>query len=233
MVGLIENITTAFVLGFLTPLTAVCVLPLYPAFLIYLSNQIAQKENQDKDKNNKFLLPMLASVIVLGVITFMLLLGFIFTFLLNISLTNAIGIISPIAFGILLLISILLIFNVDFSKYIPKPKVSSGGHPLRNAFLYGFFFGAIVVPCNPLFIAALFTRITTLSTFFSGIISFLFFGIGIGVPLFAFSIISTTKTQKIIGFLTKYKRPINMISGLIMFGISVYYLVFVFKVFGF
>ena len=48
MVGLIENITTAFVLGFLTPLTAVCVLPLYPAFLIYLSNQIAQKENQDK-----------------------------------------------------------------------------------------------------------------------------------------------------------------------------------------
>ena len=40
---ILSNVFTSFFLGLLTPLTAVCVLPLYPAFITYLSNQVNKK----------------------------------------------------------------------------------------------------------------------------------------------------------------------------------------------
>jgi cytochrome c-type biogenesis protein len=101
-----------------------------------------------------------------------------------------------------------------------------------TAFVYGFFFGAIVIPCNPLFIAALFTRAVTATDFLFNLLQFLFFGLGIGFPLLVFAAISGAATDKVIGFLTKYQRVINLSVGLIMLGISTYYLVFVFKIFG-
>ncbi len=53
-----------------------------------------------------------------------------------------------------------------------------------------------------------------------------------GAPLLAFSLISTTKSSAVIGYLTEHKRTINLAAGLIMLVISVYYLVCVFSVFG-
>ena len=170
-------------------------------------------------------------IITAGVIIFMMLLGLVFTTILEVSLTNVIGIVSPIAFGILLIISLLLIFNVDVGRFLPKGRARTVRNPWVSAFIYGFFFGAIVVPCNPLFIAALFTRTVAAVGFFENVLRFLFFGIGIGFPLLVIAAISSTATDAIIGFLTRHKRAINIIAGVIMLGISMYYLVFVFKIF--
>lgn len=223
---LLAELGTAFVLGLLTPLGAVCVLPLYPGFLVYLSSQLSEKE-----ANKKGIIILFGLVITAGVILFMLLLGLVFTTILEVSLTNIIGIVSPIAFGILLIISLLLIFNVDVGRFLPRGQTPITKNPWTSAFAYGFFFGAIVVPCNPLFIAALFTRTISAVGFVENILRFLSFGIGIGFPLLVIAGISSTATDAIIGFLTRYKRTINLIAGLIMLVISVYYLVFVFRVF--
>lgn len=215
----------AFVLGLLTPLGAVCVLPLYPGFLVYLSNQLSTR------LGGKRTIVLLGLIITGGVILFMLLLGLIFTTVLEVSLTNVIGVVSPIAFGILFVISLLLIFNVDVGRFLPRVHSPITRNPWLSAVTFGFFFGAIVVPCNPLFIAVLFTRTASVTGFLENILRFLAFGLGIGFPLLAFAIISTTATDAIINFLTRYKRIINLIAGLIMLGISAYYLVFVFKIF--
>jgi len=222
---LLAELGAAFVLGLLTPLGAVCVLPLYPGFLVYLSSQISGKE---AGRQTIFLFGL---VIASGVILFMLLLGLIFTTILEVSLTNIIGIVSPIAFAILLIISLLLIFNVDVGRFLPKGRVRTSKNPWVSAFIYGFFFGAIVVPCNPLFIAALFTRTISAVGFVENVLRFLFFGIGIGFPLLVIAAISTAATDAIMNFLTEHKRAINLIAGIIMFGISLYYLIFVFRVF--
>jgi cytochrome c-type biogenesis protein len=222
---LLTELGAAFVLGLLTPLGAVCVLPLYPGFLVYLTTQLSGKEP------GKWTIIFFGLVITGGVIIFMLLLGIIFTTVLEVSLTNIIGIISPIAFGILFLISFLLIFNVDVSRFLPKGHTPMSQNPWVSAFLYGFFFGAIVIPCNPLFIAALFTRTISAMGFVENVLRFLFFGIGIGFPLLVLASVSATATDAIIGFLTRYRRIINLIAGLIMLGISIYYLVFVFRIF--
>lgn len=221
----LADLFTSFVLGLLTPLTAVCVLPLYPAFLAYLSNQISSGEEENKK------LPIIFGIIIsLGVIFFMFLLGLVFTTFLQVSLTKVIGIVSPIAFGILLVISILLIFDFDMGSFLPRANVASGKNPLITAFVYGFFFGAIVVPCNPLFIAALFTKTISNIDFVKNILNFVAFGTGISFPLLVFSAISSAKSRTIIGFLVTYKRKINFLAGITMFMISVYYLLFVFRI---
>lgn len=222
---LLSDLGSAFFLGLLTPLGAVCVLPLYPGFLAYLANQVSGEQA------GRWTFFLLGLVITAGVIIFMVALGIIFTTILETSLTNVIGIVSPIAFGILFVISILLILDFDIGRFLPKARTRLGKHPWRNAFTYGFFFGAIVVPCNPLFIAALFTTTVTAVDFVKNVLQFLFFGVGIGFPLVVIAAISTAGTKTIIGFITRFKRIINLIAGLVMLGISVYYLVFIFRVF--
>lgn len=221
----LSDLSTAFVLGLLTPLTAACVLPLYPGFLAYLSNQLSGKESDRK------VLALFGVVIAFGVILFMLLMGLLFTTILQVSLTRVIGVISPAAFFILVIISLLLIFDVDLSRFLPKIHAPPAENPLARALTFGFFFGAIVIPCNPLFIAALFARTISTMSYLENLLSFLSFGLGMGFPLMAFSLISTASSTAVIGYLTKYKRVINLSAGAIMLVISVYYLVFVFGVF--
>jgi len=225
MVSFLADLGTSFILGLLTPLTALCVIPLYPGFIAYLSSQT---QNLTDTK-----LPLkFGLVVVSGVISFMLLLGLIFTTIFEISLTNVVGIISPIAFGILAIISLMLIFNIDFSKYFPKMQTPVSQNPLKSAFLFGFFFGAIVIPCNPAFIAALFAKTFVMSNFIGNILNFLSFGIGIGTPLLILAAISSEKSRTVINFITLHKRKINLITGLILLPISLYYLIYVFKILG-
>lgn len=226
--SLVSNFLSSFVLGLLTPLTAVCVLPLYPAFLTYLTNRLGQDKGDIRKRYALFGL-----LITLGVVFFMFLLGLLFTTVLQISLTRIIGIVSPIAFGILSIISILLIFGFDMGNFMPRVRTVQAKNPVIDAVLYGFFFGAIVIPCNPAFISAFFARALLFDNFFGSMLNFIFFGLGLGFPLLAFSLTSANWSKKIIGFLMKKKRIINLAAGLVMLSISVYYLVFVFNVFSF
>ena len=224
----------AFLLGLATPLGAVCVLPIYPGFLVYLSSQVS---GEQASRKTIFLFGL---IITTGVILFMFLMGLVFTTLLEVSLTSVVQIVSPIAFGILLVISLILIVtgirslvtgvDMDIWRFLPKGRAPMARNPWVSAFLYGFFFGAIVVPCNPGFIAILFTRAVSSVDFIQNIFRFLFFGVGVGFPLLVLAGISSTATDTIINFLTKHGKWVNLIAGLIMLGISLYYLVFVFRV---
>lgn len=226
VVGILLKISEAFILGLLTPLTAACVLPLYPGFLVYLSNQLSGKEADRKT------IALFGIIITAGVVLFMMLLGLVFTTILQVALTNVINIISPVAFGILIIISLVLIFDIDLGRYIPRTEAPTGKNPLVNALLFGFFFGAIVVPCNPPFIAVLFTRTISTIGFLENVLRFVFFGIGMAAPLLAFSLISTASSRAIIGYLVEHKRIINLSAGIIMLVISAYYIVFVFRILG-
>lgn len=216
------ELISAFFLGLLTPLTALCVLPLYPGFLAYLSKQMTG------ERNDKKTLILSGIFVALGVIVFMFLLGIIFTTFLQVSLTNVINIVSPIAFALLGLISILLIFNVNFGKFFPKVHAPLTKNPLLSAFVFGFFFGAIVVPCNPAFIAALFAQALATASGVTNMFAFLAFGVGISAPLLVFSLISTKASTSIIGWLGRHQRKINLIAGILMLLIAVYYLICVF-----
>lgn len=227
MLSYAADLSSTFLLGLLTPLTAACVLPLYPGFLSFLSRKMSSD-----GRGRKSLLP-LGLVVTSGVISFMLILGVIFTTILEISLTRVVGIVSPVAFALLAVVSILLILNVNIGRLMPRIKTPDAQNPLLSAFLFGFFFGMIVTPCNPGLIAAFFTKTiaTTTLSYFSNFLHFILFGMGIGFPLLIFSAFSGTGSQFIIRFLVRHKTVINRSAGVIMLGLSMYYLIFVFHIF--
>jgi cytochrome c-type biogenesis protein len=223
MVSFFTNFWLSFLAGLFAPLGAVCVLPLYPGFLSYLASQVSKR-------SKKNIIFVLGVMVMLGVISSMLLFGLIFTQLLQNSLTEAISIISPIAFGLLGIISILLICNVDVGRLFPKIRAPVTKSPYRSSFMFGFFFGGIVLPCNPASLIVLFALSTSTVSFAANFFNFIFFGLGMGLPLLVFAAISAAKSTQVIGWLTRHKRSINVVSGVIMLGISLYYLFFVFRV---
>jgi cytochrome c-type biogenesis protein len=106
-------------------------------------------------------------------------------------------------------------------------------NPLLSAFVFGFFFGAIVIPCNPAFIAAMFTKsVVSGLGFVANMINFILFGAGMGFPLIVISLISSTKSQYVITFLAKHKSIINRVAGILMLLVSLYYIIFVFRLYG-
>ena len=221
--GVFSNAFYFFWLGVITPLTAVCVIPLYPAFLARLSRTVGGRHDDRR------LLATFGVLVTAGVIAFMAVIGLVFTRWLQVSLTSVIEVVSPIAFGILLVIAVLMMFDVKIKR---KVKPNRLANPYISAFFYGFFFGAVVIPCNPAVITVAFVRASTITSQVANQINFIFYGIGIGAPLLAFSLLSPAASRATVNWLVKHSSAINRVAGVILFFIALYYLIFVFHVFG-
>jgi cytochrome c-type biogenesis protein len=222
---MIEAFLEVFVIGVATPLTAACALPLYPGFVAYLASE---------SRGNRRLSPTLLGVIVtLGVVSFMGLVGAVFSYLLGVSLTLVVEYVSPAAFAVLLVVSVALLFDLRFDDYVPTVDPPQSRFPSLTAFGYGFFFGAIVLPCNPGFIALFFARAPVLfATPAQSMLGFLTFGLGMGAPLLGFATVSQGLGQRATRWLAQHASTINRVAGAIMLVVSVYYLVIVFDVLG-
>ena len=76
----------------------------------------------------------------------------------------------------------------------------------------------------------MFAKQSLVTDFLLNIIEFIFFGLGMSIPIIIFSILPQLKSKIVINGFVKYKNKINVVSGLIMMIISIYYLLFVFNI---
>ncbi|MBT6762332.1 cytochrome C biogenesis protein [archaeon] len=231
----LTNIWLSFLAGVFAPLGAVCVLPLYPGFLAYLASQVQERKSKDKslslESNPKKLLIQLALLVTAGIILSLFIVGLLFTKLLQISLTTVTSYISPIAFILLAIISIILIADIEISKYLPQIQSPKVKNPYLTSLLFGIFFGIIVLPCNPASLVILFALSTSVTSFIQNLLGFLAFAVGMALPLLILSLVSAQYSRQVIGFLTNHKTIINRTAGVLMMAIALYYLFFVFKIF--
>lgn len=246
MAVVLARVLESFVIGVLTPLTAVCVLPLYPGFLAYLAAQgrrrgpsgvSATKTSREAPtsasaSDTGISVPLLGLLVVAGVVSFMLAVGLVFSTLLEASLTGVVAAVSPIAFVVLALLGVVLLADVDLYGLLPTVEPPTARHPALSAFAYGFFFGAIVLPCNPAFVALFFARSFLFASPLGSLLNFLAFGLGIGAPLLALSLVSVRYGRRIVGALTRHASLVNRVSGAVLLVVSLYYLVAVFDVLG-
>jgi cytochrome c-type biogenesis protein len=220
--SLVSDIATSFSLGLATPLSAVCVVPLYPAFLAFLSNQ-------DEDAPS---IATLGVLVAFGVIAFMAGIGLLFTTILESSLTASIELISVPAFGLLAVFGVVLLADLHPQARLPTVEPPQSKYPSLSAFGYGAFFGAIVLPCNPGFISLFFARAFLFSDPVSSLANFGAFGVGMATPLLVFAFISEPKRDRVLALLTGNRRVVNAATGAVLLAISVYYLLFVFEIAG-
>lgn len=218
-----------FLIGLATPLTAACVLPLYPSFVAYLA------ATGGPDGSVRGPPPAVLGVLVVaGVVSFLAVVGLVWTVLLGTSVTGAVDRLSPIAFGVLAVVGAVLVVAPHGFARLPSVEPPHSRYPTLSAFGYGFFFGAIVIPCNPGLIALFFSRTTVAFPAFDSqlevLLAFLAFGLGIGAPLLAFAVLSQSYSRRVTRALAHYSRPINRAVGVVLLAVSLYYLLVVFQV---
>jgi cytochrome c-type biogenesis protein len=218
--SLVSQAAESFSLGLATPLTAVCVLPLYPGFLAFLSSQ-------DEDAPP---VAVLGGLVALGVIGFMAAVGVVFTTVLQTSLTGIVERVSVPAFGVLALLGVVLLADLHPQSRLPTVEPPQTRYPSLSAFGYGAFFGAIVLPCNPGFISVFFARAFLFETPLNSLANFGAFGIGMAAPLLALAVVSEPWRDRVLGTLTSHRRAVNAVSGAALLAISLYYLLFEFEV---
>jgi cytochrome c-type biogenesis protein len=219
----LSDLTVAFIAGLLSPLGAACILPLYPGYLSFLAAQAGDV----RTTHARILLGITAGTgILAAMLGFGLLVGVIFT----LPIGGVLSVISPVAYAILGGIGILLILGAGPGLQIRAPDILTGRSPFGGAFIFGLFFGVLILPCNAGPVTVLLALSTSAADFAANMGNFLVYGAGMAIPLIALSALSSYDGNRITRTLAAQKRWINFATGVLMVSIAAYYLLVVFRI---
>jgi len=201
---------TSLLLGFLTT-TSPCILPLYPGFLAYLGSQ------NDLGRRKYYL----GLFVLFGVLTMMLALGGVIA-LLAIPVGSVLVYLLPLADSLIFILGILLLLNFNPLKTLPQIQIPALRHPYMNAFVYGLLYGPTALPCSGPMVVSIFALSFTVGEAFSQLWIFLWFGLGLGIPLLILSFLSAAFQRQLTVFLARHSRVVNMVGGALLIGVAIY-----------
>jgi cytochrome c-type biogenesis protein len=209
-----------------------CILPLYPAFLAYLAGQapagigVAASGSRAADATAaagaRRVPPIAAASLVLaGVLSGMVLIGLVFA-VVSASLTRFIGVVLPIADGVLIMLGLLLVLGRNPFARLPQLSPAGLGRfgPGLGAFLYGLLFAPIALPCSGPFVVAIFAFSLTLGDVASQLLFFCVFGLGFGVPLFVIGLLAQWRGAQVARAIVRWERPIGFVLGLALIAVG-------------
>ena len=206
-----DNIAvTSLLLGLLAT-TSPCILPLYPGFLAYLSNQ-------SKIGRQKYFLGLF---VLFGVLTMMLALGGLIA-LLAVPIGSILLYIVPLADLLILTLGILLLFDRNPFKTLPQIQFPVFHHPFGNAYAYGLLYGPIALPCSGPLVVSIFALSFTAGEALSQLWTFLWFGLGLGIPLLILSFLSAAFQHRLTTLFARHSRIVNLVAGLLLVGVALY-----------
>jgi cytochrome c-type biogenesis protein len=222
-----SDLVVAFAGGLAATVTP-CILPLYPAFLAFLVGGSGAPTmaiaGGSPPPPSRRLAPSVAAVMVLaGVLVGMVAIGAVFA-LLSTSLTRFIGVILPIADGLLVLLGILLVAGRN--PFARLPQISPAGFgrfgPVAGAFLYGLLFAPIAIPCSGPLIVAIFAYSLTVGDVAAQLGFFVVFGLGFGLPLLLLGFVAQWRGAQITRAIVRWERPIGVVLGLALVAVGIW-----------
>lgn len=199
-----------------------CVLPLYPAFLAYLTGSIEADAGSSAVIAARRLTPLAAAGLVLtGVLLGMIAIGAAFA-LLAASLSRFIAVVLPIADLLLIILGLLLVLGRNPFARLPQlsPVALGGRRPAMAAFGYGLLFAPIAIPCSGPFVIAIFAFSLTIGDVASQLLFFAVFGLGFGLPLFALGLLAQWRGAQLARTLIRFERPVGVVLGTLLIGIG-------------
>jgi cytochrome c-type biogenesis protein len=192
-----------------------CILPLYPAFVAYLTGGHGGAARVP---------PLLAAVLVwAGVVSGMVAIGAVFALIAR-PLTDFIRIALPLADGLLIVLGALLLAGRNPFARLPQlsPVAASGRGPALGAYAYGLLFAPIAVPCSGPFIVSIFALSLTIGDVVGQLAFFLAFGIGFGLPLFVIGLLGQVRGAELARAMVRYERPIQVVLGALLVAVGVW-----------
>jgi len=200
-----------------------CVLPLYPAFLAY----VTAPPGAEADGATASLArpaPAIAAVMVwLGVVTGMVAIGVVLA-ALSLSLGTVLRLLVPIADILLIALGILLLAGRNPFAWIPQPSPASFGRagPLAGSFLYGLLFAPIALPCSGPFLIGIFVASLTIPDALRQLGFFAAFGVGFGLPLLVLGMVGQLRAAEMARAIVRWERPLQVVLGVALIVIGVW-----------
>lgn len=210
---MLETALTSLSLGLLAT-TSPCVLPLYPGFLAYLSGGHSALAG----RRSRYLLGFF---VLAGVLSMMLALGLLIA-LLSVSVGRALSIAIPLANLLLIALGVLLLSDRNPFKKLPQVQTPLLSNPFVNAYVYGLLYGPIALPCSGPLLVSIFALSLSAAEAAGKLVTFLWFGLGFGLPLLLLSFISAANQRGLIRVFTRHSRLINVAGGVLLIGLGVY-----------
>jgi cytochrome c-type biogenesis protein len=200
----------SLLLGLLTT-TSPCILPLYPGFLAYLGNQ-------NETGRQKYFLGLF---VLAGVLTMMIALGGMIA-LLAVPIGSVLRYIVPLADVLILFLGILLLLDRNPLSTLPQIQLPVLRHPYANAYVYGLLYGPIALPCSGPMVVGIFALSFTAGEALRQLWTFLWFGLGLGLPLLALSFLSAALQRQLTALFARHSRSTNLVGGLLLVGVALF-----------
>jgi cytochrome c-type biogenesis protein len=200
----------SLLLGLLTT-TSPCILPLYPGFLAYLGNQ-------NETGRQKYFLGLF---VLAGVLTMMIALGGMIA-LLAVPIGSVLLYIVPLADVLILFLGILLLLDRNPLSTLPQIQLPVLRHPYANAYVYGLLYGPIALPCSGPMVVGIFALSFTAGEALRQLWTFLWFGLGLGLPLLALSFLSAALQRQLTALFARHSRSTNLVGGLLLVGVALF-----------
>ena len=208
-----EIILTSILIGLLASVSP-CMLPLYPGYLAYIS----AGKSGNRNPNTRY---FLGFFVLLGVLVMMLTLGGLIA-LLSVSIGRFLAVVIPLADLLILLLGILMLIGINPFKQVRQFRLPVLRHQFANAFVYGLLYGPLTLPCSGALVVGIFAYSVTASEVFSKLGVFLWFALGLGLPLLILSVISEASSRKLTHLLASHARKIEIFSGVLLIGLAIY-----------
>ncbi len=194
-----------------------CILPLYPAFLAYLTGGPGAGRGPG-------LPPTVAAALVwAGVVIGMVGIGAVFA-AFSLSLSRFINVVLPIADLLLIALGILLLLGRNPFARLPHvaPGTVGRGRPALGALTYGLLFAPIALPCSGPFLVGIFAFSLTIRDVADQLLFFLAFGVGFGMPLFVLGLLGQAGGRDLARLLVRCERPLQIVIGVALIAVGLW-----------
>jgi cytochrome c-type biogenesis protein len=203
---------TSFTIGLLAT-TSPCILPLYPGFLAFLGLQTDHGKGPPRW--------VLGLAVLAGVMIMMIVLGGAIA-LLSLPVGSVLAYIIPLSNLILFTLGVLLLLDKNPFKQMLQLRSPVFKNPVISAFIYGLMYGPISLPCSGPLLVSIFAISLSAGETLQRLSTFLWFGLGFGLPLFILAFIAQATQKKFTRWVATHNRLINIIGGIFLIGLSVF-----------
>ena len=215
-----EVLAGSFVLG-LASAASPCLLPLYPALLAMLAGRssVSSVAGVTGAPSTPRGAALYGLVVVLGVITAMVIVGLVVT-ALAVSLSSVLELVVPFTTIVLVLLGLTMIAGINPFARLASIEVPVVRHPLAQAYIYGLAFGPVALPCAGPFVIALLVISVGLADTAVRLAGFVAFGIGLGLPLLALSLVDGLRGRRLAGWLARRHRLVTRVAGVALVAVA-------------
>lgn len=215
---MIGQLLEAFVLGNQAILTNVCLLPLYPGLIAFLAGSMAVEQGMDRQpaRSGRWL----GLLVLLGVLTMMLVVGFLLYFF-NQSFSAVLPVLLPIIYGTVFVFGLMMLAGYNPFARLSTTQMPVLGNRYATAYAYGLLLGPMTLPCTgPIITSAFLLGANDFAMLADGLLYFLAFGLGFGWVLVVLPFLALPLQRRVTRLLTNNYRLLTRASGVLLIGIA-------------